>query len=222
MQNTQHYDLLGTRYTLVAENSTADFNWLCLPGGPGADAKYFNTLLEHLTLPGKTWLVDFPENGDNIKNANYDFDQWDQCLLAMVNQFDNPIIIGHSFGGMYPLLFPELENILNGFVILNGTPCSPYEEAEKLAKKHNVAPLSDDMQRFSENPNQETFDKALLTCLPYYFPPQSFDKGRKLLENLCVNYHAAVWGVRKLNSNDFSARWIPQKVPTLSLVQHMI
>lgn len=217
--NTQ-YDSLGTRYRLGSSNASAKYNWLCLPGGPGVDSDYFKTLLQHVTLPGKTWLVDFPGNGDNIRDrepADYDFEQWAECLINTVNRFENPILIGHSFGGMYPLLFPELEDLLSGFIILSSAPCLWMEEATKLATENNISVFTDDLQAFEDNPNQETFEKALMTCMPYYFPPHTLDAGKAILENIPLNYHAAVWWLKKAVATQFSAQWIPQKVPTLIL-----
>jgi len=214
------FDRLGTRYQLISNNQPTNFDWIFLPGGPGADSRYFKTLLDHLVLPGKVWFVDFPGNGDNIKEPNcpdYDFNQWDECLIETFNKFEHPILVGHSFGGMYPLLFPELENILKGFVMLSTAPCLWLDEAAKLAKENNITVLTDDMQQFEDMPNQNTFNKALLACLPYYFPSHTLEVGKAIIKELPFNYRAAVWWLRKANTINFSAKWVPMDVPTLIL-----
>src|ERR1700730_10259035 len=118
--NKYFYDNYNVRYQLVKSNAGLIFNWLFVPGGPGADSSYFLSLINNLDMPGNYWLIDFPANGSNIKNdtkADYDFDLWDECLISAVKKFQNPIYVGHSFGGMFPLLFSELEDLLRGFVI---------------------------------------------------------------------------------------------------------
>ncbi|MDR3477377.1 MAG: alpha/beta fold hydrolase [Gammaproteobacteria bacterium] len=119
------YDANETRYQLANSLAGASYNWLFFPGGPGINADYLQTLATNLALPGKTWLIDMPGNGDNFSEhvkAEYDFNKWDTIFMDAVKRFDNPILVGHSFAGMYPLLFPELEQILQGFVILNSAP----------------------------------------------------------------------------------------------------
>lgn len=207
IQNTE-YDHMGTRYRQVANDQPGKFNWLFLPCGPGADASYFETLLSHITIPG---------NGSNINESTveYDFEKWEQCFSQMLSRYKHPIIVGHSFGAMYPLLFPEIENLLDGLVILSSAPCLWLEEAAKLAKGNNISVLTEDMQAFEDNSNQDTFDKALLACLPYYFPAKTLEQGKALLEKLPFNYHAGVCWLRKAGSINFTAKWIPQEIPTL-------
>ncbi len=211
------WDENSTRYQLVQSNGTKPYNWLFLPGGPGADSRYFIPLIKDLHLPGNVWLIDFPSNGDNTDDLplEYPFDQWENCLLSIVEEFENPLIVGHSFGGMYPLMFPELEEILKGFVILSSAPSLWLVEAAKKAEEKNIPLLAEPMQNFVKNPSQETFKAALLACTPYYFPEESLEKGKLLFEGIPMNYHAAVWWQQKAHAINFSAKWVPEKVPTL-------
>ena len=72
------YDSNHTRYELYQSNGGDPYNWVFLPGGPGVDSSYFRSLVDILDLPGNVWLVDFPENGDNVNGTSeeYDFDKW--------------------------------------------------------------------------------------------------------------------------------------------------
>jgi len=213
------YDNRHVRYRIVKSNpGNILFNWLFIPGGPGADSMYFLDLVNQLNMPGNYWLIDFPANGSNISKtvpAEYNFEVWSTCLLSAVSGFDKPIIVGHSFGGMFPLMFPELENILTGFVILNSAPSLWLEEAAKYAKENGIPLLEEPMAEFEHKPNDETFKKALMACAPYYFIEKNLEKGKELLKNLPFNYHAAVWWLKKVNEINFKAEWIPEKVKTL-------
>lgn len=221
---TQHlWDENFVRYQLIQSNGGQPYNWLFFPGGPGADSSYLTSLTSHLHLPGNVWLVDLPNNGNNDltnkSDEEYDFDQWYDCLIPAVSKFPNPIFVGHSFGGMFPLLFPELEKLLKGFVILNSAPTLWMEEAAKVAQEKKLPILihTGPMEEFSNNPNPETFQKALTACLPYYFPAHSLEKGSLLLENLICNFKATVWWLKKATEINFNATWIPQHLPTLIL-----
>jgi pimeloyl-ACP methyl ester carboxylesterase len=210
------YDAHHVRYELYQTNEGKPYNWLFFPGGPGADSSYLSSLVDDLELPGNVWLIDLPGNGSNIyEDYSENFDQWIQLFPDIIQQFDNPVLVGHSFGGMFPLLFPELENYLKGFVILNSAPVLWLEEAVAYSKQFDLPDLSKEMQEFTLNPNSETFKAALDACMPYYFPKKTLEKGRELLSHVSFQYQPAVWWQRKAIESNFSAKWIPQKVPTL-------
>ena|ERR1700722_13579534 len=213
------YDNNHVRYELTNPHTNGPYNWLFFPGGPGADSSYFHSLNSILKLPGNVWHIDFPGNGGNVANTdvNYDFDNWFNIFLPIIQKFENPIIVGHSFGGMFPLLFPELEQYLKGLILLNSAPSLWLAEAVSYAKNFDLPSLAQEMQEFTENPNQETFKVALDACMPYYFPKKSLEKGRALLSDVSFQFQPAMWWQRKAMELNFSAKWIPQNVQTLIL-----
>ena len=219
--NNYFYDDNSVRYQLVKTNpGRIIYNWLFVPGGPGVDSSYFLTLIKELDVPGNFWLIDLPANGSNITdkiNVNYDFDTWGDSLLSSIQKFQNPIYVGHSFSGMFPLLFTQLEQLLTGFVILNSAPSLWLEEAAKCAKENNIPLFTEPMAEFEKNPNSETFKKMLLACAPYYFPENNLEMGKKLLGSMTINYLATVWWLKKAHEENFDAKWIPKEVPTLIL-----
>lgn len=168
-----------------------------------------------LRLPGNTWLIDLPNNGSNQVHEEYDFDNWFELLLPLVNQFQNPILVGQSFGGMFPLMFPQLEELLKGFVILNSSPSLWHETAHRVASGKGKPSLEKSLQQFVDNPNDETFKIALMACAPYYFTDSTIEQGKKVLERLPFNYHAANWWQVKATELNFDATWIPESVETL-------
>ncbi len=217
--NRYFYDDNSVRYQLVKSNPGHIINnWLFLPGGPGVDSNYFLTLINELDVMGNSWLIDFPANGSNITEqikADYDFETWGDCLISSVQKFQNPIYVGHSFGGELPLLFPQLEQLLKGFVILNAAPSLWWEEASKCAKENNISVSTEPISEFEKNPNSDTLVPALLACAPYYFPQESLEIGKKLLGNVTMNHFAAAWWLKKVQEINYDAKWIPKNVPTL-------
>lgn len=211
------YDPSNVRYELVKTGEGKPYNWLFLPGGPGVNSCYFHRLIDILKLPGNIWFVDLPGNGDNIEGipSNYNYDQWMDLFLPTITRFENPIIVGHSFGGMFPLLFPELEKYLKGFVILNATPGLWHEEAVSYAKQFNHPDYTGEMIKFMQNPNTERFKAAIGACMPYYFPKESLEEGRAYLAPVTIQYPPAMWWQQKAVEINFSPQWIPEKVPTL-------
>lgn len=208
------YDASHVRYELVAAHKGKPYNWLFLPGGPGGDSRYLLSLVNLLELPGNVWLVDFPGNGDNLEgiSADYDFDSWFDIFLPTIKKFANPIVVGHSFGGMFPLCFPELEEQLKGFVILNSAP-SLWFEAQSAHPAH-LPDVSKEEREFAQNPSDSTYKALLDVCLPYYFATEKLDIGKVLFSVPC-HYRPAIWWQRKAFEINFSAKWIPQQVPTL-------
>lgn len=213
--NNYLYDENRVRLNWVRSRSGEMYNWLFIPGGPGASSDYLKGLVELLPITGNIFLVDFPGNGDYLAEEFYEYDKWFEYFLELVRRFENPIVVGHSFGGMLPLLFPELEDVLKGYVILNSAPTLWLEAAAKFAFEHQLPNLMPQMQAFTLNPNPETFRVALQACMPYYFPDFSIEAGAKLLENVAFAYQPAVWWQRKAMQMAFDANWIPKKVQTL-------
>ncbi len=209
------YDSDHVRYELCATREGQGFNWLFFPGGPGADSSYFHSLIQDVTLPGNVWLIDMPGNGSNTLKEQYNFDKWIDIFPKIIRRFENPVLVGHSFGGMFPLLFPELEQYLKGYIILNAAPTLWLEEAAAYAAQFDVPDLSKEVHDFTCNPNPETFQTCLNACMPYYFPKHTLEKGRQLLSQVAFEHSLAVWWMRKAVELNFSAQWIPQSVPTL-------
>lgn len=210
------YDAHGVRYQLYQSGSDGDINWLFLPGGPGADSSYLISLIEILDLPGKVWLIDLPGSGTNVQE-DIDYDTWLEIFPEVIARFDHPVLVGHSFGGMFPLLFPELEKSLEGFVILHSAPCLWLDAAACYAQEHQLPNLDEALKEFLENPSEEMLAKSLEVCSHYYFPPHNLEQGREVLQGMQLQYAACSWWLQYAQDHHLNARWIPEKVPTLVL-----
>lgn len=216
------FDEHHIRYQLVTQTPQKEktLNWLFIPGGPGCDSSSLFDLAQMLELPGNAWLIDFPGNGSNTAgiSADYDYNEWFDLMIPMVKRFENPVIVGVSWGGIISLLTPELENHLVGFVALNSTPKLWLESAAQCAKKYNLPDFAPQMYTFIQDPSQETFNKVLEACVFYYFyKKESLEKGLDMLHSIPFAFRPTMWGLDKLISSNYSATWIPKKVPTLIL-----
>lgn len=213
------WDKNKVRYQLVQSDPATDaaYNWLFFPGGPGIDSSYFATLTPHLTLPGNTWYVDFPNNGSNlieemdIKNL----DAWLDFFMPTIKNFANPIYVGHSFAAMLPLLYPELEEYLKGLVLFNSAPKVWLSASAEMGKKKGLPDLTDVLTAYMQNPSNDTFTAANKAFAHYYFTPDSFQEGLALLEKTPANPYGPHWWMPKVMQMNYSATWIPARVPTL-------
>lgn len=210
------YDENRIRYELVQTNGKKPYNWLFLPGGPGGDSSYLHDLIALLDLPGNVWCIDLPGSGTNVKDGEIeDYDRWFTLFPTVIERFSNPILVGHSFGGMFPLFFPQLEQRLKGFVILHSTPALWIEEGLSYAKQFNLPSYDAAIEAFSAHPSQETFQAAIDACIPYYFPPATMEEGRKIFARAAFQYKPSLWWLEKVAKLDWSKIWVPQTVPTL-------
>lgn len=191
------FDACHTRLTLAQSNTAQSYNWLFLPGGPGVDSSYFAELIELLNLPGNVWLIDFPENGSNKRqmddHTDYDFSTWEGCLKHVLRSFDNAILVGHSFSGLYPLLFPEIEKDLSGLVILHSASRPWVDSCINTGNAKELPPLEQELAAFLAHPAAEIFDQFFKKAVHYYFTPQALQKGTELLSRGAWNYHALHW-----------------------------
>lgn len=209
-------DQYGVRYTTVKKLDGNQLDFVILPGGPGADSAYCKGLIESVNFPGNVYLMDLPGSGSNTNvGPDYDYNEWLNIFIPSLKRFKNLVLIGHSFGGMLPLLFPCLETKLKGFIAIDSAPSLWVEEAVKYAKKFNVPDLTKELTAFNDDPCQKKFDVALNACMPYYFHPDFLTTGKALLADLPFQYRPACWWQHKSVEMNYDARWIPKTVPTL-------
>lgn len=204
-------------YNLVTQNNDADLNWLFVPGGVGADSQYLIDFINLLTLPGKAWRMDMPGNGLNLAKVSndYDFGRWLDIFVDTIKSFNNPILVGHSFGGVLPLMLPDLEQHLKGFVSVNSAPSLWYDEMYQESVRRHLPDISEDRKRYIENPTSENYQIVMDKITYYHFPEDSIESGRVFVRSLIFNTNALNWWRNKLVEINFTAQWTPQSIPML-------
>jgi pimeloyl-ACP methyl ester carboxylesterase len=217
-----------TRYQLVKSNTgQVNYNWLFLPGGPGIDSNYLEALVSNVDVEGKCWLIDFVLNGNNSpKNNAIDSNRmcqnWGHYFLQAIGKFENPILIGHSFGGYFPLFFPELEHILKGLIILSSAPAAPtrplnLEPFDQCAKKNKLPLRAQSITQFLSNPTTRTVGDCYLSMLPYAFTKEYLKQGIAVIEKFMVSVDVSYWWLTEGAKQYTTIRWIPEQVPSLIL-----
>jgi pimeloyl-ACP methyl ester carboxylesterase len=214
------YDKNNTRFQLVKSvPGDKALNWAFLPGGPGVDSKYLIDLINTLHMPGNYWLIDLPDNGTNIQNKDLSperFENWGGYLVDALTRFENPVLVGHSFGGYLPLFCPELESVLAGFVILNSTPTLHSEIFANIAQEHHLPSLEDAQALFVKNKNTQALQSLYVLESEYFFAPEYREKGiNQIIKKLEFSIPAEYWWYTQGVKFYSQITWVPQKIPTL-------
>ena len=214
------YDENHTRFRLAKSVAGSKvFNFLFLPGGPGVDSSCFDSLIKCMNAPGNYWLLDLAFNGTNEPdsvNSDNICQKWDKFLVDAIKKFENPILIGHSFGGYLPLFCPDLEDILRGLIILNSVPTLHSELFAECAKGHDLPSLLEAQTKLIQHPSLEALKQLYELESYYFFSPknrkQGFEQVIKKLEFCIPTEH---WWYVKGPQHYSEIKWVPQVVPTL-------
>ena len=216
------YDENNTRLRLVKSvpgRGSKTLNWFFLPGGPGVDSNYLLELIENMDVSGNYWLIDLVFNGtnDQYKNIPPDiFERWDDFLVDSLEKFENPVLVGHSFGGYLPLFCPKLEDVLKGLVILNSVPTLKSDIFAKVANKHKLPSLLDAQELFIEKPTLKTLRSLYLLESFYFFSKNNQPLGiNKIINKLEFSIPAEYWWYTQGALFYKDITWVPQEIPTL-------
>lgn len=214
------YDANHTRLQLVKSvPGEKIFNWLFIPGGPGVDSSYLNGLVKAINLPGNYWLVDFIFNGTNTdypKTPEAIYQQWPRYLEQVVSQFENPILVGNSFGGYLPFFCPELEKSLTALIILNSVPTTSSDVFAQVIAKHNLPSLTEVKERFIAEPSLENMKAFYMQEVPYLFRKENSAKGiDQIIHKMEFCLDAEHWWYAGGHALYSEIKWVPQNVRTL-------
>ena len=193
-------------------------NWLFLPGGPGMGSESLLPLINILKLPGNFWLLDLPGDGSNTTANNAEsFSHWASAIVEAVCEFNRVILVAHSTGGMYALSLPELENHLEGLVLLDSAPNASWQASYSEFVASSPIPSVEILQdQYVKNPNNDILRELTIASSPYLFNQEGFEAGVESLRSLPYNYESCEWSAQHFDQT-YQAKWIPQMVSTLIL-----
>lgn len=202
-------------YRLKYLSNHAGYSWLFLPGGPGLGSEYLHSLCHQLHLPGSITLIDFPKDGTNtqgVLNIKY----WQEGLIDLLQNFSKPILVTHSFAGMFALNLPELKNHLTGLVLMNTTTKNSFfEHVSAMQLQHHLPDLIPAASQYHLSPSNETYKEFWKTYKYYCFTAEEMQDGEKMIPLFAFNnaaYHMAIEHFYP----DYSCKWLPA-FPTLTI-----
>lgn len=142
-----HYEqylwtLDGGRLQHQSSYKNSALNWLFLPGEPGLGSEALAGLRQLLKdkIPGTIWHFDLPNDGSNILNDK-PISDWRSSLIQAITAFDKVMLVAHSTPGMYIQTMPELENVLQGLVLIGSAPDASWQkEFGGFCKKTRILP----------------------------------------------------------------------------------
>lgn len=166
--------------------------WLFLPGGAGLGSEYYESLIDEIQVPGSIYLLDYPGDGSNPRPLEPEL--WKKGLIDVVSSFENVHLVAHSFGAMFVMTIPELEDKLQALILMDGSP----------KKFHHHRPGTSHLK--------EEFPQIL----PNFVTPEQLPRAKKLFANLPYNDDAFMWTRDHFHPN-FQPSFIPKRVSTLLL-----
>ena len=202
-------------YTQVYKGE-GNFNFLFYPGGPGVHSSYFLPLIQSIEWPGNVYLVDFPGCGAHPDHGHH-FDTWKECLLTCLKKFEHIVYVGHSFSGMFPLQFPEVEPLIEAMILIGAAPCSPVEASNELLKEKGIEVDPKFAEAFRNNPSIDTFRSSLIANTPKHFAPPFHAIGKTFFATINFNIQGPIWWFQQAAESKYEAKWVPQDIPTLLL-----
>lgn len=208
----------GVRLRLAGQRP-GPWDWLLFPGGPGLGSESLQGLAASAALPGKTWLVDLPGEGSNLRQTHDEevFSDWPAVLLEAFDDMAQPIAIGHSTGGMFLLSVPELESRLKGLVLIGCAEDARWQDDFATMAQQHPLPAADAAQRrFAEQPDDANLRALLVATADWSFTPEGLNEGRRLFAGLPCNLAAMNWSASHFDP-EYRARWWPASLPVLLL-----
>ncbi len=209
---TQH----GARLLKIQSRDVSP-NWLFLPGGPGLGSASLQGLSDKINLPGTLWNVDFPNDGDNLlDDDSITLERWQQAVIEACQQFKEVYLIAHSFAGMLALTINQLDDLIQGLVLINSAPDQSWQKQLMFNDMDDA--FYEKYDAYIQMQNNQTYREFCLECYPVFFAENEYEKGKKFLQQLSYNNRAYQWAENFFHPH-FNPTWIPS-VPTLIIGCH--
>lgn len=192
--------------------------WLFLPGGPGLGSESLAGLVDHLQLPGTSWLVDLPGDGSNRQPPGAPRNPyllWPDVFLEAVSMVTHPVAVGHSTGGEYLLSIPELERRLVGLALISSAPDAGWMPVfEQMVQANPLPAVQQAKERYEASGSGEDLRAVSVASAPWTFTPEGLSVGVRLLQEMPYNPAADEWSAEHFDTT-YVASWWPRTLPTL-------
>ena len=206
-----HY---GYRINRIQEGS--GHNWLFLPGGPGLGSEYLIEFCKKIKVPGSVLLLDFPKDGTNQEGI-LDFNHWKDGLIELLKSLPNPILVTHSFAGMFLLNYPEFERYLTGMILMNTTTTNSFfQHVNQMQQHHNLPDLVPPASEYHLNPTDNTYKKFWETYKYYCFTPEELSLGELMIPHFAFNNESYYYTIQNFYV-DYQCKWSPTQIPAMTI-----
>lgn len=211
------YTPSGVRMRLHSDTSD-EFTWLLLPGGPGIGSESLHELADAMGVPGRIWLVDLPGDGSNPAPAGVDpFARWPGVLTEAADAFPGSIFVGHSTGGMYLLATPELCGRISGLALLDTAPdCRWHAQSVAMTERHPLPAVERAAESYARDRSVANLAALAVASAEWNFTARGLDAGRALLARMPYNAAAVEWSDAHFD-HTYRAQWWPTDIPVLRI-----
>lgn len=175
-------------------------NWLFLPGGPGLGTEYLAEFSKQLILPGTVSLVDFPFDGTN-QHGSLNINVWQKGLFDLIQTIPNPILVTHSFAGMFALSLLEPHENIAGLVLMNSTTSdSFFQHVSAMQHQHDLPDLAPAAAAFHLSPCKANFQRLWQDYKYYCFTKEEILLGKKMMKVFAYNDKSYYFSVQNFYS----------------------
>lgn len=210
-----NYSTYNYRIQPIFLAAKPSYTWIFLPGGPGLGSEYLRNFSTQLELPGSKLLVDFPKDGTN-ELGELNFNYWKKGLIDLLHTVKNPILVTHSFSGMFALSTPELEPYLSGLVLMNTTTSNTFfAHVSAMQEQYHLPDLGLAAAQYHLNPSSETYRAFWDTYKYYCFTREELMQGAQMLPLLAFNNESYNYAIQHFYQ-DYCAHWQP-KIATMTI-----
>ncbi len=184
---------MATIKLIKQSNSTK--NIVFVPGGPGLGPISFIPVTEFIN--GVNIYHYYPSGTDEQENGDQDFSYATQLreLKAEIEKIKNPIIIGHSFGGVIATnLVIQSPSMVHSLICIAAPFSSKvFEAASDIFTKFQNQESNLVNERFKNDPTNKNYKDWFSFYGDLYFTKTNVDFGKKMiLEDLaCANSYLA-------------------------------
>ncbi|AUG82208.1 hypothetical protein CFP65_7638 [Kitasatospora sp. MMS16-BH015] len=218
---TERWTASGVRLRCVGR-SAGRWDWLFVPGGPGLGSESVAGLARAASVPGRVWLVDLPGDGSNRGRPQVPerpYERWPGVLVEAAEAVAEPVVVGHSTGGMFLLATAALAGRVAGLALVGSAPHADWRSAfARFAAAHPLPGLAAAADAYARRPDDETLRALTLAAAPWSFTPPALAAGRALLADLPYCQAAVAWADAEFDET-YRAAWTPAGLglPTLIL-----
>jgi len=175
-------------------------NWIFIPGGPGLGEQYLETFLQdNKILKANVFIYRFPRYNSKFSDEEI-FSNIKNDLLYLLENLENVVLVGHSFGGMLLQTLRLKNEYYKKIILLCSAPslaCFDYASLSFENFSNAEKKLITDLQLiYDQDKSDFNFKKLYKAWAPYYVTSNYYSTYLKMLDNCEFDSEFYEWGVR--------------------------